>query len=178
MAFKWAVVVSTIAVKRSNRSAALEVGKYGGQTNSTNFHLGQGEARKGVSPSDSSFPALSTQSSSADGVIPETVAIFPASGRTARGPGSGSDTQNRLQYWYWFSWQKNTGLRPGISPNPPIPASLMAFKLAVVVSTIAVKRSNRAASLEAGRNGDKRTPLTSTSGRGRHGRGSVCLIFF
>ena len=48
-------MVSTIAVKRSNRSASLKVGKYGGQTNSTNFHLGQGEARKEVSPSDSSF---------------------------------------------------------------------------------------------------------------------------
>ena len=52
MAFKWAVVVSTIAVKRSNRAAALEAGRNGGQTNSTDFHLGQGEARKGVSLSD------------------------------------------------------------------------------------------------------------------------------
>ena len=50
-----AVVVSTIAVKRYNRAAALEAGRNGGQTNSTNFHLGQGEAGEEVSLSDSSF---------------------------------------------------------------------------------------------------------------------------
>ena len=55
MAFKCAVVVSTIAVKRSNRAAALKAGRNGGQTNSTNFHLGQGEAGEEVSLSDSSF---------------------------------------------------------------------------------------------------------------------------
>ena len=111
---------------------ALEVGKNGGQTNSTNFHLGQGEARKEVSPSDSSIPALSNQSSSADWVIPETVAIFRHQEGTAQGPGSGSDTRNRdfrLRYWYWFSWQKNTGLRPCTSPNPPIPASLNGVQM-------------------------------------------------
>ena len=48
----WAVVVSTIAVKRSNRAAALEAGRNGGQTNSTEFHLGQGEAGEGDSLSD------------------------------------------------------------------------------------------------------------------------------
>ena len=52
MAFKCAVVVSTIAVKLSNRAAALEAGRNGGQTNSTDFHLGQGEAGEGVSLSD------------------------------------------------------------------------------------------------------------------------------
>ena len=78
MAFKWAVVVSTIAVKRSNRAAVLEAGRNGGQTNSTEFHLGQGEAGEGVSLSDLfSIPALSSQTS-ADWVIPDTVAIFPA----------------------------------------------------------------------------------------------------
>ena len=45
-------MVSTIAVKRSNRAAALEAGRNGGQTNSTEFHLGQGEAGEGVSLSD------------------------------------------------------------------------------------------------------------------------------
>ena len=52
MAFKCAVVVSTIAVKRSNKAAALEAGKNGGQTDSTEFHLGQGEAGKGDSLTD------------------------------------------------------------------------------------------------------------------------------
>ena len=47
-----AVVVSTIAVKRSNKAAALEAGKNGGQTDSTEFHLGQGEAGKGDSLTD------------------------------------------------------------------------------------------------------------------------------
>ena len=52
MAFKCAVVVSTIAVKRSNKAAASEAGKNGGQTDSTEFHLGQGEAGKGDSLTD------------------------------------------------------------------------------------------------------------------------------
>ena len=47
-----AVVVSTIAVKRSNKAAALEAGRNGGQTDSTEFHLGQGEAGKGDSLTD------------------------------------------------------------------------------------------------------------------------------
>ena len=50
-----AVVVSTIAVKRSNRAAALKAGRNGEQTDSTNFHLGQGEAGEGVSLSDLFF---------------------------------------------------------------------------------------------------------------------------
>ena len=52
--------------------------------------------------------------------------------------------------------------------------------VAVVVSTIAVKRSNRSAALlvEVWRKTNKRTPLTSTSGRGRFGRGSVHLILY
>ena len=52
MAFKCAVVVSTIAVKRSNKAAASEAGMNGGQTDSTEFHLGQGEAGKGDSLTD------------------------------------------------------------------------------------------------------------------------------
>ena len=131
------------------------------------------------SPSDSSIPALSTQSSSADWVIPETVAISRHQEGPHEVPVPGPIPGTVIpvcESGIRSSWQNKLVLRPGISPNPPIPASLMAFKLAVVVSTIAVKRSNRAASLEVGRNGDKRTPLTSTSGRGRHGRRSVCLI--
>ena len=52
--------------------------------------------------------------------------------------------------------------------------------VAVVVSTIAVKRSNRSAALlvEVWRKTNKQTPLTSTSGRGRFGRGSVHLILY
>ena len=48
-------MISKIAVKRSNRAAALKAGRNGGQTNSTNFHLGQGEAGEGVSLSDLFF---------------------------------------------------------------------------------------------------------------------------
>ena len=60
----------------------------------------------------------------------------------------------------------------------PCRLCIMRLDVAVVVSTIAVKRSNRSAALlvEVWRKTNKQTPLTSTSGRGRFGRGSVHLI--
>ena len=47
MAIKWAVVVSTIAVKRSKESAALGAGIDEEQFNLTKFHPGQRGGREG-----------------------------------------------------------------------------------------------------------------------------------
>ena len=61
-------------------------------------------------------------------------------------PGFRSEIRNCdscLQIRYRLCWQNKKGLPPGTSPNP-LPLRLqMAFKCAVVVSTIAVKRSKQ-----------------------------------
>ena len=121
-------MVSTIAVKRSNRAAALKAGRNGGQTNSTNFHLGQGEAGEEVSLSDSSFPALSSQTS-ADWVIPDTVAIFPASGRNrARFPVSGPIPGTVIPVCasgIGYVGKTRKVFLPGTSPNPSSTATVL-----------------------------------------------------
>ena len=55
MAFKCTFVVSTIVVKCSNKAAGSGAGMNGEQTDSTEFHLGQGEDGKEDSLTDLLF---------------------------------------------------------------------------------------------------------------------------
>ena len=55
MAFKCMFVVSTIVVKCSNQAAGSGAGTNGEQTDSTEFHLGQGEDGEGDSLTDLLF---------------------------------------------------------------------------------------------------------------------------
>ena len=55
----YAVVVSTIAVKRSKESAALGAGIDEEQSNFTKLHPGQGGVGRGVSQTDSSLLEVS-----------------------------------------------------------------------------------------------------------------------
>ena len=128
-----------------------------------------------------SFPALSAQSS-ADGVIPENRCHFSGIRKDRTEvpvPGTIPRTVIPVCGTGSLVLGKKTLVSSRYLPQPSYTrVSKWRSNVAVVVSTIAVKRSNRSAALlvEVWRKTNKQTPLTSTSGRGRFGRGSVHLI--
>ena len=109
------------------------------------------------------------------------VPLFLVSGRNRRQvPGSGSYTRNRdsgLRVWYIFG-KTNTVFLPVPPPIPLLLQLLMAFKCGVVVSTIAVKHSNKAAASEAGMNGGQTDSTEFHLGQGEAGKGDSLTDLF